>query len=281
MIKQPYFRYDSTYSVRGSRGALKIYLPCEVGYIGYVITHSVVPEITCDTWRLSAALSYNDELGEERSLTPSAEWDMALAIKGRDDFIGGLLHGDEIYSSMHLCVDGDRRDPVKCTELSPFNTLTVTTESVGLDPADHTSEVLRHHKRHVITADGVTVEQRVEWLGDYELSSCFMGMMPPRKELVDSYYTDVTPEVAQIVTSSFEVAGCCSATLLGKNSGYHFRMSVPKYPSYESGNRLLVRDNGRPDYNKMYFPVCLSESVTRGEVWKTVTEYKIWRSANR
>lgn len=279
MIKQPYFRYDSTYSVRGSRGALLIYLPCEVGYIGYVITHSVVPEITCDTWRLSAALSYNDELREELSLTPSAEWDMALAIKGRDDFIGGLLHGDEVFSSMRLCVDGVIRDVDECSQLSSFGTLTVTTESVGLDPADHRSEVLRHHKRHVITADGVTVEQSVEWLGDYELSSCFMGMMPPRKELTDSYYTDVTPEVAQIVTSSFDVAECRSATLLGKNSGYHFRMSVPKYPSYESGNRLLLRDNGRTDYNKMYFPVCLSASVSRGEVWETVTEYKIWRSA--
>ena len=275
MKKGLYCKYDSGFSLEKSVAALRVYIPTKLGYVNYNVAHAVHSEIFCDTWRLSHAFACDDNFENEYCLNPSAEWDMALRIQDRDDFIGGQLHGDEIFSSVKFFIDGVQKEITCFAELTAFNVLTIEVESVGLDPSDHKTEVLKHFKKYVINADGVAVEQRVEWLGDYLLTSCYLAMMPPFKEFTDSYYTDIDTEVKRITVSDFAVKNCKSATLFGEKSGLLFRMSVPKYPSYETGNQLLVSDNrGRP-YNKMYFSVCRSASVRCGEIWESRTEYVI------
>ena len=275
MKKQPYLQYDQGYIKDKSFGALHIYLPTSDGYIDYVIAHSLDPEIFCDTWRLATALSVDDELEVRRELNPRAEWDMAIFIEGRDDFIGGLLHGDEKCFDMSVSADGCELDPSDIIELYPFTELSVSVSSVGLDPEDHRTKVLLHKKDYTATAEGIETAQTVEWLGDYKLGTSYMAMMPPYKELTDIYFTDVDPARKRIDSSSFNIVGARSATLLGEDSGYSFTMSVSGYPDYAGADRLNVRDNGGRPYNKMYFPVCAYAEVKRGDEWNTVTRYRI------
>ncbi len=277
MKKGTYCRYDATFSHEMSEGALRLYLPTEDGYINYNIAHTVVPKIVCDTWRLSYAFACDDRLANEYPITPNAEWDMAVKLCGRDDFIGGRMHGDEVFTDMRLLIDGEAREMTALTETIPFEEVRVQVDSVGYDPADHESVALLHSKEIAVTAKGVILTQRVEWQNDYALESGYLAMMPPAKSLTDFYYTDVDPTPRPITEHRFEVEGCRSATLFGKESGFSFRMAVPRYPVCELGSLFLMSDNKSDRYNKMYFPVCRDFSVKRGECWESRTEYEIQR----
>ena len=252
-------------------------MPTEIGYIEYVLTHSVDAERYADTWRVSGAYSVNDELDEPFLLGPSAEWDMAVCIKGRDDFIGGFLHGDEKVTGLTLKIDGVEKEITSLTDPTPFDELRMTVSADGFDPADHVTKVLIHDKEYIINADGVAIEQRVEWLRGFALESCFLAMLPPYKNLTDTYYTDIDPVHRPIESSNFRVPGARAATLYGKESGYSFSFAVPKYPYYESGQIFFVSDNSGRPYNKMYLPVCRGGEVNGGDVWESRTEYNIER----
>ena len=67
------------YCIKNGVEELKIYVPTNQGYVNYNVVHSVIPNIRCDTWRLSAAYFCDDGLSVIRPLTKQgAEWEMAL-----------------------------------------------------------------------------------------------------------------------------------------------------------------------------------------------------------
>jgi len=256
--------------------ALKLYLPVSDGFINYNIVHSVTKGSNCNTWRLSVVYHCDDELQRVRPLTRTgAEWEMALMIQERPDFIGGYAHGDEVYEKLELTVDGKKVEKEELSELVTFDELIAEVWSVGYDPLDSATKSLLHYKKITIDKEQVKVEQSVEWLNDYLLGKSYMAMMPPYKKYTDHFSTDTDPENREIGGENHNIPGAGSATLTGE-SGHLFKMSVPVYPCYESGGRLLIQDNGGNPYNKMYFPICLGGvSVKAGEVWKTRTEYEI------
>ena len=190
--KQPYCIYDSLLSFESAKGGLKIYLPTNVGYINYNIVHTVNESSNVDVWRLGQAFAYDDDLKTKYEITPAgAEWDMAVKIDGRGDFIGGSAHGDEIYTSMTILIDGKKVGISLIKKLTPFKEITIIEESIGYDPNDSVTPALKHYKEYSITASGVTLEQKVEWLNDYTLSSSYLAMMPPLASLTNMYYTDI------------------------------------------------------------------------------------------
>ena len=274
MKKTPYCIYDKDFNLESGVGALRIYLPSGNGFVNYNIVHSVREDRVCDTWRLSQAFALNSNLEKPFLLSPHAEWDMALHIKNRDDFIGGELHGDEIFTNMRLFLDGCEKSAEKITELIEFSTITVQVESIGYDPSDHKTEALRHFKEYTVTASGIAIDQRIEWLQGYELTSCYLAMMPPYKKYTDSYFTDLD-EKPKDICFPITVEDYKAATLFGKDCGLSFTMSVTKYPTEKSLPTFIVTDNGGNPYNKMYFRVCGGGTVEAGEIWESRTEYSI------
>ena len=273
--KTPYCRYDESATFEYARGCFRIYLPTERGYVNFNIIHSVRENIFADTWRLGQAFGYDDDLENEYPLTPfGAEWDMAVLIDGRDDFIGGSNHGDEIFTSVRLILDGDECEIPSLTSLTPFSEIRFITESIGYDPADHETKVLIHKKEHFITEWGVKNAQSVEFLGDYLMQNSYLAMMPPLKTLTDSYFTDTdkTPRKAHREVLEF---GARSATVFSAESGVSFTMSIPEYPILKCSDRFFITDNSGGAYNKMYFLACKGDEVKKGDVWHSVTEYKI------
>lgn len=274
LIKRPYCIYDKNSSIEYADGCFKIFLPTARGYVNYNVVHSHRPEITADVWRLGQAFAYDDSLEEKYELTRfNAEWDMAIHIVGRDDFIGGSNHGDELFYSISVLLDGKIRDIRSLTELTPFDTLTVSAESAGYDPADHKTKVLLHQKDWTFDPKGVTTAQKIEFLGEYTLNNSYLAMMPPLKVLTDTYFTglDTTPKDIVIETV---LEGEKSATLYGKDSGVYYTMSIPEYPTGGDA-RFIITDNNRSPYNKMYFLVCTLREVVKGEVWNSVTRHEI------
>ena len=139
--------FDKAFNLESAIGALRVYLPCDGGFVNYNIAHSVREDRVCDTWRLSQAFAFDKELEKSVLLSPRAEWDMALHIKDRDDFIGGELHGDEIFTDMRLFLDGCETSYEKITELTEFSTLTVQVKEavIPLVEARTPGQQILHH----------------------------------------------------------------------------------------------------------------------------------------
>lgn len=269
-------RYDPTIGFEGALGGLRIFLPTAKGYVNYNLIHSVKENRNCDTWRLSQAFAVDDRLENGYELTPhGAEWDMAVKLNGRPDFIGGYAHGDEIYTALSVHLDGTGVEMEALSTLTAFDELRIAVASTGYDPAEPAAQALRHFKEFIITAKGIALQQRVEWLNDYTLGSSYLAMMPPLKTLTDLFYTNADPTPKDAVSNYGSVPGATRAVVFGTASGISFEMAVPQYPHLTGGNKFYMTDNhGRP-YNKMYFIVCNGADVCRGDVWESTTKYRI------
>lgn len=280
MKKNAYCQYDPSIDFERAVGGLRIFIPAERGYVNYNFVHSVCEEKNCDVWRLSKAYAFDDNFENEYELTPKgAEWDMALRLSGRPDFIGGYAHGDEIFTSLSVEIDGESVAIESLTDLTPFEEIIIKEESKGFDPSDPTSQALNHFKEYVVSGEGIILNQKVEWLNDYTLGSSYMAMMPPLKSLTDRFYTNADPTPKEALSNYGSVPSATEAVVYGKELA--FSMSVPRYPSLVGGNKFLLTDNRGKPYNKMYFVICNGAEVSKGDVWETTTKYSITNKNSR
>lgn len=273
--KAPALSYSTNIGYESATEGLNIYLPATVGYVKYSIIHSVNANTNADNWRLSRAYAVDDSFSNERQLTKEgAEWDMALMIDGRSDFIGGSVHGDEVMTSIKFVVDGKEvTDLSTLSSLTKFTTLQIVQTSNGYDPNDSTTVALTHAKTHTVTADGITTDQTVEWQNDYALKNCFLAMMPPLKEYTDHYKLNGATEGSEIAYGFYSKVS--SAVVYGEESGVSFEMSISKYPYYNDGRTFRMTDNGGLAYNKMYYYCCDDLAITAGTVWESTTHHSI------
>ena len=270
-------QYDPTYRNERSTEALLIYRPAAVGYICHRLARTVCERTNADAWRLSLVTACDNDLQNHFPITcEGAEWEMALRLQDRPDFIGGFAHGDERDTAIAFFLDGHETDVRALTAPTPCRALRIAISSIGYDPLDSKTEAILHRKEYEINADGILLRQTVEWLGDYSLSSCYTAMMPPLKTYTDTYETDLTPATAfDLRVKKEKVTGARSATLFAQGGGFSYTMEIEPYGLYPEDEQFTLTDNGGAPYNKMYFSLCESGTVKRGMVWNTVTRYRI------
>lgn len=293
--KTPAVIYSTDIGYESAVEGLKIFLPTEQGYVNHNFIHTVNTVKNADIWRLSVANVADDSLNITNQITKEgAEWEMALRLKGRPDFIGGFAHGDEKFTDLSVTVDGKETDIKTLTEARMFNELKMVVRSVGFDPSAQSEKVLLHTKEFTVTKDGVTVYQTVEWLKDCELDprfKCFMAMMPPLKHalendaeiITDSYFTDLDGTPRDIRSLPVVLGVIKSVTVSGKDSGLTFNMAVSDYsPLYDNAYLASLSDNGsKNNYNKMYIAFAggmngeVYETVAKGDIWTSKTHYTI------
>lgn len=275
MTKFAYCEYVTGKLEDSGTEALRVFLPAARGYILHYLVHSVKEDNGCDLWRLGPAYHVADDFTDEVLLTtPRAEWEMAIRLKERPDFIGGVIHGDERMTRVAFRLDGREIVPAALQVRTAFSALEVEVDSTGFDPIAPRTEVLLHHKTLTFTAEGVTVRQRVEWLGDYALGSSYMAMMPPRKEWTSFYKTDTVTALNPITEERISATEKAEELYLCGDT-YGFSMRVPRYLSGAEGNRYLITDNGGGSYHKMYFVLAHGGAARAGDVWETETRYRI------
>ncbi len=273
-MKKLHIKYDPEFREEFSTEALHIYIPAEKGYIDHTLGHTVWEKANADIWRLSIAFACDDNLSEPFAVTVGGEWDMALRLEGRPDFIGGYAHGDEHFTEIKFIVDGKERDVREFTNATEIESLRIIEDSIGYDPLDSVTPAIQHHKEYTASFDGIRLDQKVKWLGDFPLNYCYLAMMPPAKAYTDSFYTNLTDPCKLDLSKSPTVNGATSATVYGKESGLYFTMTINEYTVFGKG-RLRIRDNAGGSYNKMYFDFTSSGQVKKGDVWNTFTHYKI------
>lgn len=274
MKKQLFVKYDTTPRIESTVECLHLYIPTEIGYIDQLYGRTVWEQANADIWRLSLAYMCDDNLENAEQITTGGEWDMAVRIVGRPDFIGGHAHGDEKTVDIRFIIDGVDTDITTLTEATPFESMVIIQDSVGFDPLDNVTPVLKHHKEHSVTLEGIRLDQRVEWLGDFDMTYSYLAMMPPAKKYTDSFYTNLTEPCDIVLNPGPCVDGATSVTVYGKDSGLYFTMTVNEYNVF-APPRMVIRDNGGGAYNKMYFDFVREGSVKKGDVWETFTKYRI------
>ncbi len=288
-IKTPCVVYDPAMAYDGGRGGLRIDIPGENGIVNYNFVHTVVEEKNTDIWRLSVANQVDQEGNILRQLTKDrAEWDMAIRLADRPDFIGGYNHGDERGTALSLQIDGREIAPEALTERTAFSELKIKVCSVGYDPKSQSDAVLEHEKDFYFTQEGVLLHQQIRWLTDCSLDlrlKSYLAMMPPLKHdpedpekiITDTFYTDKNP-ASSIEKLPFLPGKASKICVFGSKSRVSFSMEAEHYaPLYRNSYQAILTDNGGCNYNKMYiaFAGGAPEQVTAGTVWKATTRYKI------
>ena len=284
--------YDESLRIEGGQGGLRILYPTATGSIEYTFLHSVQPERNCDVWRMGVVNALDEKGAFLHRLTKDgAEWEMAVRLADRPDFIGGFIHGDEIGTEPLIILDGQPAALCDLTGWREFSCMKIRAESRGFDPAEPARAVLTHRKQLVYDAEGVHLEQEVSWLENVTLDSkfkSFLAMMPPVKHDPENPANRITDSFAMGADAVRGIAALPVAgknvqnfTVEGRESGYRFMMSVEDYaPRYPNSYLASLSDNSNQNYHKMYIAFAGGEAdeICAGTKWHAVTHYQITKA---
>lgn len=258
---------------------LNIYMPTYEGYIKYEFLHSVNSNNNCDVWRIGRAYHVDDNFAELTQLTTNGEWECAIKLQNRDDFAGGYNHGDEVYTSMTVYIDGKAIDITTLTDMGSFEDIEIIQHSNLYDPNDSTTIFAEHgscHKFGIKGKNNLEIEQGIKWLGGYMAMPSYLAMFTPLKNTTDKIYNDVS-FVAETITLPQTISNVRNVTLSKDSLNFSCDFGIEKYPDVDnlSGTFFMTDNSGQP-YNKCYYYACGNNaSVASGDVWKSKTIYNL------
>lgn len=275
------------FPVGGTASAVTFDLPCDRAgtAIRYTLAHTVDAARHADSWRLSTA----DAVKDGQTLFPvvsDGEWELALQLTGREDFIGGRIHGSEVLRSAAFTVNGQPWTPG--TPAGICRELCLHEVTALFDPADETTEVATHERIYTITAEGVRIAQRISWLTSATCGYSYICMLPILRG------KDTT--ASQLITGAcwddrdFTVYDISAPGFTGRPHQKAHGMTRYFLRSQETGVEAEVgcRVVGEPEssisfvqntanqYNKVYFSYCGENyAVAAGDVWAWEQDYRL------
>ena len=267
----------------GGRGTsterLEFFAPTNGGYIKYEYVHSVNTAINANNWRIDNAYFCNFDFEEILALTLSGEWEVALHLQGRNDFSGGIAHGDEVMTNIAFFLDGKKVIKEDLTTLTDCREFRAVGMSNMYDPIDSVTLMAKHGCEHVFNMDGVQVNQNIVWQGEFRPSESYMAMFPPKKFGTDQLYMNINYDIETLPSSSFRktYGFADNVSIFNANSGFFANVQVLDYPrGLHGGDTFWCLDNGGNDYNKMYWVVTTGDIVVNhGTTWSSSVKYSI------
>lgn len=292
--KSPKLIYTTTqeFEYEKSTAQINIYLPTKYGYIRYAFGHSVDANINADSWRIFRAIAVDENLVDRFRITAYGEWEMALRLDGGTDFIGGVLHGDEVMEDVTFFLDGKETDISTLTSLTGFTELRIVENTLLYNPDVANENVAAHSKEYIFTADGVTINQRVKWLMAKTLTTSYSCMFPlirgndtvSELQITADYYDDndyKTYDVSVGGMSGYPFtwhSGVTRANLWAEESGIFASAEIVKQPPAITGGGMSFLQNTVNQYNKLYFSICgigATYTTSANETWRWSQRYTI------
>ena len=272
-----------------SNDHLYLYTPTSSGYIRIDFGHIQSQQSNADNWKVRCIDAVDFDYSLLTNITITGEIEMALHLKGRPDYIGGEAHGSERLinnNSILFFIDGLLTDITTITNKKYFKTLIIKEFTNCYDPLDETTIVATHYKEYIFEGNKLTLNQQINWLGEYENTDSYMCMWTPKKSPVTNYiYTDTDPLPYELIldndshlTNGF-TSKARDIAIYGENSGVFTRVSIPKYsPLQNVVNVFNLRDNNSNanGYNKCYFYYTNGDTVHNGDVWKTQSIFEYY-----
>lgn len=269
-------QYIAESGADNSDAKLNVFIPRNLQNVRtlYQMGHCVNQSVNSNVWRLMYMFRVEGS-GTQRQLTRYGEWECALHLDGRDDFSGGIVHGDEVDTDVTVFVDGTLINITDANVLC--NELKIVRHSNLYDPNDSTTIIAEHGVEYVYTLDGLKINQSIKWKVSETLTNCFLAMLPIVKVYSKYRYDDTSFDVVENNQEKYsvEIPGAKSVTEYSTDYDCSITMSIPIYPEgLPGGDVALITDNGGINYNKVYFPVCASGTSQIGELWKSTTVYR-------
>ncbi len=270
-MKDNFLRYINEKGDQCSTERVELYFSQKKGYIRYCFMHCVSEAVVADNWRICDAVYVDDALTNVKELTVWGEWEEATRLVGRDDFAGGIVHGDELADSIVFFIDGKETDVAALKEDVKLDKLTVVQKSRLLDPKDHVTHIADHGKDYTFTRERLTVDQYVEWKVSDHVDVAYLAMFPVSKEFTEKYYTNRDMFPSRIEYDRYK--GVTSAVSYDGN--FTGKFFVSKYPKKPEDCIYLITDNGGGGYNKQYYIAAENEAVYPGLRWESTTGYEL------
>lgn len=292
--KCPKLIYTTTqeFEYEKSTAQINIFLPTTYGYIRYAFGHSVDANINADSWRIFRAIASDENMEDRFRITAYGEWEMALRIDGGTDFIGGVLHGDEVMEDVTFFIDGKEIDISTLVALTDFSELRIVENTLLYNPDVADENVAQHSKEYIFTADGITINQRVKWLMAKTLTTSYSCMFPLIRgndtvsdlQITAAYYDDndyKTYDVSVGGMSGYPFnwhSGVTQANFWSEESGIFASAEIVKPLPAMTGGGMSFLQNTVNQYNKLYFSACgigSTYTVAANEIWRWTQHYTI------
>lgn len=159
---------------------LNIFIPCTVGYvcIPLAFRENLESGKHYNVLHIENASIVDNNFNFRYRLTSTGEWECAIKLSGRSDFMGGINHGDEINTSVSWFIDGTFIEDITAISDNKFTELKCVCVSDLYDPSDENTIVAKHGKEYIFTKDGLELKQNVNWLVDASIRESYLCMLP-------------------------------------------------------------------------------------------------------
>lgn len=274
----------------GDDDTVYFFMPTETDlWLRYTFQHYTSESKNADGWVMyvvHAGTYVGGVFTASYPVVVAGEWEMAVKIDGRPDFIGCRNHGSEITTSIRFFADG--------TEFTPTDGLTMKVRELAIveisdmyDPDDEVTVVGTHYKDYRITKqDGITVRQRIDWILDETMNSAsYVCMFPVCRgndsqsdiQVTDTAYCDYDYLDYDVSTTSHSMSahrhGLSFYRLRGSETGVSAEASW-EIEDEQDGSWSMISNSTA--YNKVYVAYCgTGYEVKAGDSWKWKSRYRI------
>jgi hypothetical protein len=232
--------------------------PQAANYLRYRMQRKPAPAVHSDVWRWNETWEFR-RTGERtftsvRRISTNGEVELAIRQNGKSDFMGGVIHGWEMLSSVTMLLDG------VVVALGAVATVTHYPRSVefvqasdlfemGVEPLTRVAKV---HKRWLFRDGQVKLSTLVEWEASITIDYAYLTMLPcVRTDVSDRAFRDPYYGEEDISVPGFpEVYSTSSRVLISGVKGYSAEVEVTQGWD-KPGRRFHVEND--PLYNKLYF----------------------------
>ncbi len=215
----------------------------------------------------------------------AGEWEMALRLDGRPDFIGCKQHGSEINFYEKFYIDGTQWTPNEssfwCKEIK------VIEKSTMYDPTDEVTVVGTHRKAYSINHERIQILQKIKWDSALTMGNndVYIAMLPIIRgndattafQITSKAYNDDTYE--EIDVSSASHSARTAKHEPDKWTLYSNVTGISASIESISDNKLVGANSfvqNSASYNKVYFNACSPAYITSvGEVWENEITYHL------
>lgn len=215
------------------------------------------------------------------------EWEMAVRIAERPDFIGTKEHGSEINYYEKFYIDGTswtpNDDSFWCDEIR------IIQKSDMYDPNDEVTLVGKHNKDYSIIGNSISIKQKIDWLANLTMDRSYVTMLP----IIRGNDSETNHLISHYAFDDYNLEEIdVSSTGHGAKTNDH---EPTKWNLYSNSTGIsaevqtLIKN--KPDeamsfvqntdkYNKVYFTYCeLGYEVNIGDIWEWESFYKLNISA--
>lgn len=279
----PFVKYGNVDTDIGSRGKeqVSIYLPSAVGFVKYAFIRNEYDETNSNNWRIDRAYACDNDKVVRFPITNKGEWEMAIKLEGRSDFIGGNAHGDEVFDSVKFYVDGKEMTTSMMFDGVQFSELKIVELSTMYDPSDNATlatksnfePVAKHGREYIITNEGIKLNQFIVWLTNVRCDASYMTMFPVIRGNDSIYPTIITDNV--YTDDDYEVYDCSSITdantankpwswsknctrcvIWSDESGVSCDVEMLKQTDIDNSGAKQFKIQNSSEYNKLYWSIC-------------------------